>query len=259
MDGADDRRDEVLVGTITRQYSFLFVLSLPEIEWLYCISLSLCLLPSFPSASLKVNVLTTLQNTQSIPPSPPAPTHLEQPWGTPHGASPTVSFSAPLSPTSFGGQGELQFENLKNETESFNTEWKKKIEDELREREEGVPLIWRGRSVSPTSKKVELTQPLSLLQQARLENNDVMGHLEAKRSTAAGPIQSHLTPAVLWKYVIPASRVGYELRGHSRIVRELVLLLLFWLLLIPHKPTVVLSSPVPRIASSPWTAPSLWQ
>ena len=103
MDGADDRRDEVLVGTITRQYSFLFVLSLPEIEWLYCISLSLCLLPSFPSASLKVNVLTTLQNTQSIPPSPPAPTHLEQPWGTPHGASPTVSFSAPLSSTSFGG------------------------------------------------------------------------------------------------------------------------------------------------------------
>ena len=70
-------------------------------------------------------------------------------------------------------QCELQFENLKNEAEAFNTEWKKKIEDELRAREEGVALIWRGRSVSLTSKKLDLTQPLSLLQQARLENNDI--------------------------------------------------------------------------------------
>ena len=57
------------------------------------------------------------------------------------------------------------------------------------------------------------------------------------------------------KYVIPASRVDNGLRGHSRIVRELVLL--FWLPLIPCKFTVVLSSTVPRIASSPSTAPSL--
>ena len=72
-----------------------------------------------------------------------------------------------------------------------------KIEDELRAREEGVALIWRGRSVSPTRKKLELTQPLSLLQQARLEDNDIMQQLKVKRSTAAGLIQSHLTPAVL--------------------------------------------------------------
>ena len=58
------------------------------------------------------------------------------------------------------------------------------------------------------------------------------------------------------KYVIPASRVDNGLRGHSRIVRELVLLL-FWPLLIPYKLTVILSSTVPRIASSPWTTPSL--
>jgi hypothetical protein len=30
-------------------------------------------------------------------------------------------------------QGELRVENLKNETKPFNTEWKKKIKDELRE------------------------------------------------------------------------------------------------------------------------------
>ena len=64
-----------------------------------------------------------------------------------------------------------------------------KIEDELRAKEEGVALIWRGRSVSPTSKKLELTQPLSLFQQARLEDNDVMQQLKVKRSTAAGSIQ----------------------------------------------------------------------
>ena len=67
----------------------------------------------------------------------------------------------------------------------------------MRAREEGVVLIWRGRLVSPTSKKLELTQPLSLLQQARLEDNDIMQQLKVKRSTAAGSIQSRLTPAVL--------------------------------------------------------------
>ena len=51
-------------------------------------------------------------------------------------------------------QGELQFENLKNEAEAFNTEWKKKVEDQLRAREEGVALIWRGRSVSLTNKEI---------------------------------------------------------------------------------------------------------
>ena len=56
--------------------------------------------------------------------------------------------------------------------------------------------------------------------------------------------------------MISASRVDNGLRGHSRIVRELVLLL-FWPLLIPCKLTVVLSLTVPRIPSSPWTAPSL--
>ena len=50
-------------------------------------------------------------------------------------------------------QGELQFENLKNEAEAFNTEWKKKVEDQLRARE-GVALIWRGRSVSLTNKEI---------------------------------------------------------------------------------------------------------
>ena len=56
--------------------------------------------------------------------------------------------------------------------------------------------------------------------------------------------------------MISASRVDNALRGHSRIVRELVLLL-FWPLLIPCELTVVLSMTVPRIASSPWTTPSL--
>ncbi|KIK04760.1 hypothetical protein K443DRAFT_92334 [Laccaria amethystina LaAM-08-1] len=86
----------------------------------------LCLLPSFPSPSLNVNVLTTLQSSPLIPHSPPAPTpRLEQPQGTQHGASPNVSFptrSAPLSPTSFG-----------RSHDPTGTEWKKKIEDEVRE------------------------------------------------------------------------------------------------------------------------------
>ena len=45
--------------------------------------------------------------------------------------------------------------------------------------------------------KLELTQPLSLLQQARLENNDIMQQLKVKRNTVAGSIQPRLTPAVL--------------------------------------------------------------
>ncbi|KIJ99448.1 hypothetical protein K443DRAFT_68093, partial [Laccaria amethystina LaAM-08-1] len=66
---------------------------------------------------------------QSIPPSPLTPTpHLEQPRGTPHGASPTFSFPTRSAPPS-----ELRVENLKNETKPFNTEWEKKIKDELRE------------------------------------------------------------------------------------------------------------------------------
>ena len=56
--------------------------------------------------------------------------------------------------------------------------------------------------------------------------------------------------------MISASRVDNGLRGHSRIVRELVLLL-FWPLLIPCKLTVVLFLTVPCIPSSLWTAPSL--
>ena len=66
------------------------------------------------------------------------------------------------------------------------------------EGEEVVSLTWLGRSVSPMSKKLALvTHPLCLLQQARLENNDVIRQLEAKRSTAAGPIESRQTPTVL--------------------------------------------------------------
>jgi len=50
------------------------------------------LLPSFPFPSLNVNVLITLQNSQSNPLSPRAPTsYLKELCITPHGASPTVS------------------------------------------------------------------------------------------------------------------------------------------------------------------------
>ena len=57
-------------------------------------------------------------------------------------------------------QDELQSENLKNETDAFN-----RVEERDRGRVEGereeVALTWRGRSVSPTSEKLELTHPLS--------------------------------------------------------------------------------------------------
>jgi hypothetical protein len=102
--GADDRRDEVLVGAIiTRQYRFLFVLPFPEIA-LPNVTLST---PMIPLSLAQCERANNSSEHQSIPPSPLTPTpHLEQPRGTPHGASPTFSFptrSAPPSPTSFGG------------------------------------------------------------------------------------------------------------------------------------------------------------
>ena len=83
-------------------------------------------------------------------------------------------------------QAELQVESLKHETKAFNMECRNKIEDEMRERTEEVAAsTCCGRSVSPTSEKLELTHPLYLLQQARSENNK--RQLEVKRSTAVGP------------------------------------------------------------------------
>jgi len=35
-------------------------------------------------------------------------------------------------------QGDLRVKNLKNETDTFNTDWRKKIEDKLREKREEV-------------------------------------------------------------------------------------------------------------------------
>ncbi|KIK01237.1 hypothetical protein K443DRAFT_575819 [Laccaria amethystina LaAM-08-1] len=89
--------DVVLVGAITHQYRFLFVLPL---DWVAVLRhpMLLCILPSFPSLSLNVNVLTTLQTSQSNPPYRLVPTsYLEQLWITPHGASPTVSFPTRLT------------------------------------------------------------------------------------------------------------------------------------------------------------------
>jgi hypothetical protein len=77
-------------------------------------------------------------------------------------------------------------------------ECRNKIEDDMREKtEEVAALTWCGRSVGPTSEKLELTHPLYLLQQARLENNDVKRQLVVKRSTAVGPAGARLTPAIL--------------------------------------------------------------
>ena len=69
-------------------------------------------------------------------------------------------------------QDELQGENLKNGTGTFNVECRNKIEDEKRKKTGEVEVsTLHGRSVSPNkiSKKTELTHSL-YLQCARLEN-----------------------------------------------------------------------------------------
>ena len=63
------------------------------------------------------------------------------------------------------------------------------------ERRLDVDLVWQiGESEQDQQ---EIRANSSFVQRARLENEDVKRRFKAKVSTAAGPIQSRLTPAVL--------------------------------------------------------------
>ena len=162
----------------------------------------LSILSSFPSPSLSMNVLTTLQNSQSNPtphwsPLFRTPVDYSEQRVSDRFAIDLVNETLRL-PTSLGrAHGGLQAENLKHETQAFNVECRNKIEDKIREQSEEVAAsTWCGRLVNPnkTSEKLQPTHPL--YSGARLENKDVKRRLTVKFSTA-GLVRARLTPRVL--------------------------------------------------------------
>jgi hypothetical protein len=79
-------------------------------------------------------------------------------------------------------------------TEAFNVECRNKIEDEKREKTEEVEESWQICESEQDQQAIGASS--SFVKWARLENRDGKWRLKAKLSTAAGSIQSRLTPAV---------------------------------------------------------------